>query len=57
MRKIFHHLIEKGLERRKIFEAREWQKDESLGVYCYNTIILKSQVLVPDDEIIDYLSD
>jgi len=31
MRKIFHHPIEKGLERRKIFEAREWQEDKSFG--------------------------
>lgn len=43
------------LERRRQFEAREWQKNETFDNYVHNKLILGNRVPVAENEIIDYI--
>jgi len=52
---MFDHLIGR-LKRRKKFEARAWQKEESFSD-CDSKIILGNRIPIPDDEMVDYLID
>ena len=56
MRRMFDHRPKK-LERRRIFEERKWQRSEPFSHYYHNKLILRNQVPVDEDEMIDYLID
>lgn len=45
------------LERRRKFERRMWQSEESFGDYCHHKIILGNRVPIDEKEMVDYLID
>jgi len=42
---------------RKKFEAREWKPSESFADYFHDKIVLAKDVLVDEEEMVDYLID
>lgn len=43
------------LERRRQFEARGWNRTETLSEYCYDKLILRNRVPVTEEEMVDYI--